>query len=497
MTDSSDVVKSLVHEQERHSQAQNNSSLSDTDQTTLATNRGNQAQDTFNAYSDLAGIDTKSTTATQKDWNTTNRSSQNVVDATEQMRDRVQSEEVKPLLPKFVENARQAVLDHQEESQQASANLKGDGIGASLSLAAGVGDMVIDVADIAVTAVDKVTDAIGALGVLGENLQQEAIGNIKDDIAALENAYENKEQIANVILESLEKFPERLADLDPSAIRSLVAVLGEVAIPVGILAKANKVDVSDAPKADMAIADNETGHSALDQDPVVQALREKDRQGVDPNSTVDTSTDNEMIGQDATTDTGIENPEAGHSNDLNIGQNNENYNQRLNQKITQRGIQKEFENEIGFQQAGAITGKRANYLGREQYGDSYTPEWNDDDIVKKGIVPSGQSENVVSRAHNNPSRPQGSYLAPTGNFKNSDGSLKQSNQIQDTLALPPQSQAGSITSYKGDSDKAALLGPVGKNEWSENPDGTQIKITEKTDRKDFYKDTVQTNDDLI
>jgi hypothetical protein len=102
MTDSSDVVKSLVHEQERHSQAQNNSSLSDTDQTTLATNRGNQAQDTFNAYSDLAGIDTKSTTTTQKDWNTTNRSSQNVVDATEQMRDRVQSEEVKPLLPLLV-----------------------------------------------------------------------------------------------------------------------------------------------------------------------------------------------------------------------------------------------------------------------------------------------------------------------------------------------------------------------------------------------------------
>jgi hypothetical protein len=98
MTDSSDVVKSLVHEQERHSQAQNNSSLSDTDQTTLATNRGNQAQDTFNAYSDLAAIDTKSTTATQKDWNTTNRSSQNVVKATEQMKE-VKSEGVKPLLP--------------------------------------------------------------------------------------------------------------------------------------------------------------------------------------------------------------------------------------------------------------------------------------------------------------------------------------------------------------------------------------------------------------
>jgi len=40
-----------------------------------------------------------------------------------------------------------------------------------------------------------------------------------------------------------------------------------------------------------------------------------------------------------------------------------------------------------------------------------------------------------------------------------------------------------------------LLGPVGKNEWSENPDGIQIKIIEKTNRKNFHKDTVQTNDD--
>lgn len=98
MTDSSDVIKSALHEQERHSQAQNNSSLSDTDQTTLATNRGEQAQDTFDAYSDLAGIDTKSKT-TQTNWNDANRSSDNVVKATEQMRDRVDSEEVKPALP--------------------------------------------------------------------------------------------------------------------------------------------------------------------------------------------------------------------------------------------------------------------------------------------------------------------------------------------------------------------------------------------------------------
>jgi hypothetical protein len=153
-----------------------------------------------------------------------------------------------------------------------------------------------------------VTDAIGALGVLGENLQQEAIGNIKDDIAALENAYENKEQIANAILESLEQFPERLADMDPSAIRSLVAVLGEAAIPVGILVKANKVDVPDTPKVDMAIADNEVSHSTLDQDPVVQALREKDRQSIDPNSS-DISVDNEMIGQDGPTYDGIIEPE--------------------------------------------------------------------------------------------------------------------------------------------------------------------------------------------
>jgi len=108
MTDSSDVVKSLVHEQERHSQAQNNSTLNDTDQTTLATNRGEQAQDTFNAYSDLAGIDTKSTT-TQKNWNETNRSSENVVNATEQMK-KMDSTEVKPLVPALVLAPEAAVL---------------------------------------------------------------------------------------------------------------------------------------------------------------------------------------------------------------------------------------------------------------------------------------------------------------------------------------------------------------------------------------------------
>ncbi|EAT13798.1 hypothetical protein HF888_10205 [Bermanella marisrubri] len=398
------------------------------------------------------------------------------------------------LLPEFVKDARKAVRDHQEKSQQASANLKGDGVGTALSMAAAAGDIVINVTDAAVTIVDKTTDVIGAVGLFGGDLKAEALDNIARDLSSIESAYENKQEIATAILTKLQDYPNRLAEMDPSALRSLISVAGEAAIPAAIIAKVNKADVSHGPKPDMAISDNEVGHSALDQDPVVQALREKDRQGVDPNSS-DISVDNEMIGQNSATDTGIKNPEASHSNDLNIGQNNENYNQRLNQKITQRGIQKEFENEMGFQEVGAITGKRANDLGREQYGDSYIPEWNDDDIVKKGIVPSGQPEDVISRAHNNPTRPQGSYLAPTGNFKNSDGSLKQPNQIQDTLALPPQSQAASITSYKGDSDKTALLGPVGKNEWSENPDGTQIKIIEKTDRKDFHKDTVQTNDD--
>jgi hypothetical protein len=95
MTDSSSVIKSTLHEQERHRLAQTGSTLNATDQTTLSTNRGDQSQKAWNAYSGLAGISTKSTT-TQSAWNIVNAGRTNVVAGTAQIQ-RVNSEEVKPL----------------------------------------------------------------------------------------------------------------------------------------------------------------------------------------------------------------------------------------------------------------------------------------------------------------------------------------------------------------------------------------------------------------
>jgi hypothetical protein len=94
MTDSSSVIKSTLHEQERHRLAQTGSTLNATDQTTLSTNRGDQSQKVWNAYSGLAGISTQSTT-TQSAWNMVNAGRTNVAAGTAQIQT-VNSEEVKP-----------------------------------------------------------------------------------------------------------------------------------------------------------------------------------------------------------------------------------------------------------------------------------------------------------------------------------------------------------------------------------------------------------------
>lgn len=96
MTDSSSVIKSTLHEQERHRLAQTGSTLNKTDQTTLSKNRGDQSQKTWNAYSGLAGISTQST-STQSAWNMVNAGRTNVAAGTAQIQ-RVNSEEVEPLV---------------------------------------------------------------------------------------------------------------------------------------------------------------------------------------------------------------------------------------------------------------------------------------------------------------------------------------------------------------------------------------------------------------
>ncbi|BFM48208.1 hemagglutinin repeat-containing protein [Marinomonas sp. THO17] len=86
MTDSSKVVATLVHEQTRHRLSQEGStgSLSRDDQTTLATNHGDRAEEVWNAYSKLAGISTTSSTS-QSSWNAANRNTSVVQAGTKQI----------------------------------------------------------------------------------------------------------------------------------------------------------------------------------------------------------------------------------------------------------------------------------------------------------------------------------------------------------------------------------------------------------------------------
>jgi len=249
MTDVSDKVEVVGHESYHAKLDQEDSGFSEADREALAHDAGERTSEHWNKENSRDGITTSA--GSNADWNKNNQNS-NTISFGNASVDGKTADEVEPLLPEFVEDARAAVLDHQEESQQASEALKGDGLGTALSIAAAPGDMVIDIADAALTVVDKTTDLIGATGALGEDLQQEAVGNINNDIAALENAYENKEEIANAILEDLKAFPEKLADADPAAIRSLIAVVGEAAIPAGVLANVNKVDMPDAPNVDIA-----------------------------------------------------------------------------------------------------------------------------------------------------------------------------------------------------------------------------------------------------
>jgi len=96
MTNSTEVVKATLHEQERHTQSQNGDTqtLSLNSQTELSKARGERAATVWDDYSDLAGIETKSST-TQTTWNTNNQNSKPVSSGTSKIAT-VDSAEVKP-----------------------------------------------------------------------------------------------------------------------------------------------------------------------------------------------------------------------------------------------------------------------------------------------------------------------------------------------------------------------------------------------------------------
>ena len=153
------------------------------------------------------------------------------------------------LLPEIIEKWRDSLNNYMTENRKISARLKGNAGGTALSVAAAPADVLADLANVLITTVDITTDGMGAIGVFGGDLQKEALQNLNDMGAKTQYMVENREAIAASILKALEEFPERILDLDPSALRSLVAIVGEAAIPAGALAKlrlAKQVDVQVA-----------------------------------------------------------------------------------------------------------------------------------------------------------------------------------------------------------------------------------------------------------
>lgn len=96
MTDSTEVIKTLLYEQERHTQSQNEDTqtLDASSQTVLSKARGDRGADVWSDYSDLNGFTTKSDTA-QTNWNTTNKNSATVVAGTKKI-EPLDSKNIKP-----------------------------------------------------------------------------------------------------------------------------------------------------------------------------------------------------------------------------------------------------------------------------------------------------------------------------------------------------------------------------------------------------------------
>jgi hypothetical protein len=168
-------------------------------------------------------------------------------------------------------------------------------------------------------------------------------------------------------------------------------------------------------------------------------------------------------------------------------------NTALHDKINKRTEQKEFEEKIGFQQERVMTGKKANEEGLQTYlsekegrkVENYQKEWNDDEIVKEGILPSNQKDGVISRVHNETEIPQGRYLADTKQLES-----QSKEDLTKSYALPPISTKEFTTDYNGQNDKKVLIGQTGKNEYGDGGK-TQIVVKDKNDidNDDFNSDT--------
>jgi hypothetical protein len=146
------------------------------------------------------------------------------------------------LLPDAVREWRDKLNQTMEANRKTSASLKGDAAGTALSIAAAPADIVVDLANVLITTIDVTTDGLGSTGMLGKDLQTEAFQNLMDMGVKVDYLVENKKAIAASVVKSLKAYPGRIADLDPSALRSLTALVGETAMPVAAIARLKKAE---------------------------------------------------------------------------------------------------------------------------------------------------------------------------------------------------------------------------------------------------------------
>jgi len=145
------------------------------------------------------------------------------------------------ILPPFVE----AWLDNLNQTMEANrqtAEMQGDAVGTVLSVAAFPADITVGLTTVIITAIDISTDSLANTGILGRALQAEAQQSLSDLGVNIENLIENREAIAASIVETLREYPDRILAMDPSALRSLAAIVGEVMLPVAAVARMKKVD---------------------------------------------------------------------------------------------------------------------------------------------------------------------------------------------------------------------------------------------------------------
>lgn len=101
MTNSGDVIKLAAHENARHQMNLDGTALrlSETDQRSLANNRGERAAAAWDAYANLGGFDTQSSTD-RSTWTDNNRYASSVQNGTQSIRE-IRSQSLKPALYAF------------------------------------------------------------------------------------------------------------------------------------------------------------------------------------------------------------------------------------------------------------------------------------------------------------------------------------------------------------------------------------------------------------